>query len=230
MIGSTDLRTLFVVLACLVTSHAAVAADPPHRFYIGAGAGGSFYDGGFGAQVRAAYAGTPFTIAAADLTDDSDTAFRVFGGWRFARYGAVELGYVDVGRARGHYTVVDVSLHPNFRDTRHDVSGAQLSLVGLLPVGDRATLHAKLGVLAARVKYAESGFDGRGDPHSFGASDTQARLAWGAGAAWRFTDRLSARADWDRYEGVGRRFALDASGNGRFDHVDMVTASLVFAF
>ena len=219
-----------LMLAAAAFAPTVHAAPPTTGFYASAGVGGSWYDGSFGSQVRSAYAGTPFTITAADTTDDSGTALRVFGGYRFARHVAVELGYVDLGSARGHYTVVDVSLRPNFRDTEHEVAGAQLSLVGLMPVGDRFTLHGKVGVLGARVRYAERGFDGRGDPYAFNASDTRARFAWGAGTSWRFADRFSLRVDWDRYEGIGRRFALDASGNGRFDHVDTLAASVVFDF
>lgn len=116
------------------------------------------------------------------------------------------------------------------RDGMYRLSGVELSLVAIAPVADRAAVFAKAGALASKLEYSESGVDQFGTPTSFSADDNSVRFAWGLGGSVNITPSLSARIEWQRVEKVGERFALTTTGNGEFDHVDLVSASVVWRF
>lgn len=114
-----------VFAALALTAAMAAQADEQPGFYMGAGFGStSIDDDGFD--------GIDF--------DDSDTGFKVFGGYSFNQYFAVEASYFDFGEASGNFD--------DFGDTVNfdvGVSGLNASAVGTLPVGDMFSLFAKVG-------------------------------------------------------------------------------------
>lgn len=116
------------------------------------------------------------------------------------------------------------------RDGRYRLTGWETSLAGTLPVGDRATAFAKAGVLFSRLKYSESGTNQFDEPTSFSATGNQSRFTWGLGGSFEVWQALSGRLEWQRVEKVGETFDLNESGNGRFDHVDLVTLSVQWQF
>ena len=208
----------------------ALAQAPDTGFYVGGGAGRSDFSIDFGSQVSRAYEGTGFTVDTAQVTDRNDTAWRVHGGWRFHAYGAVELGYVDFGRATAYYEIGVPNLGPATRDVRYRISGVELSALGVAPVGARATVYAKAGAMFTRLQYDESGTNQHGEPASFSHTDRQTRFTWGLGGTYLLTDALALRADWQRVEDVGEPFALTESGNGRFEHLDYAGVALQWRF
>lgn len=225
---ATSVR-LAVVAACLLGANIAAAAEP-NAWYVGGAVGQSSFRSDLSAQINRAYDGSGFTVDKAGVTDNSDTGWKVYGGWQFHRNAAVELGYLDFGRATTHYEVVVPAQGTAIRDGKYRMSGVELSLVAIAPIGERASVFAKAGALASKLKYSESGVDQFGAPASFSADDDQVRLVWGLGGSVSLTPSVSARLEWQRVEKVGERFALTTTGNGLFDHVDLVSASLVWRF
>ena len=148
------MRFLFALLASAAFAISPAMADDA-GFYVGAGVGE------FGLEI--------------DGFDDSDTAFKVFGGYQFIKYLGVELEYIDGGTAE------DFGL-------KVDVSGFNLSLMGILPVGERFDLFAKLGMIAWDA-----------DAPGIG-SDSGEDLSWGIGAGYAFTDNLGARLEYQGFE------------------------------
>ena len=73
--------------------------------------------------------------------DDSDTGFKVFGGYDFNENFAVEVGYFDFGEASGETSAATASVV--------GVSGLSASAVGRLPVSRDvlAVRQARLRVL-----------------------------------------------------------------------------------
>ena len=222
------LKLCAFAVGCVI-AQASSAAELFLGPYIGAGGGQSFFDMNFAGQVNSAYSGTGFTVESANLTDDKDGAWKLYGGWRFHRYGAIELGYLDFGSATTQYDV-GVPQGVARRDGRYRLTGWETSLAGTLPVGDRATVFAKAGVLFSRLKYSESGTNQFDEPTSFSATNNQSRFIWGLGGSFEVWQALSGRLEWQRVEKVGETFALNESGNGRFDHVDLVTLSVQWQF
>ena len=207
-----------------------LAAAEPNAWYVGGGVGQSSFRSDLSAQINRAYEGSGFTVDSARVSDNSDTGWKVFGGWQFHRNAAVELGYVDFGRATSHYEVVVPGQGTAIRDGKYRLSGVELSVLAIAPVGERASVFAKAGALASKLEYSESGVDQFGASTSFSADDNSVRFAWGLGGTVNFTPSLAARIEWQRVEKVGERFALTTTGNGEFDHVDLVSASIVWRF
>jgi OOP family OmpA-OmpF porin len=105
----------------------------------------------------------------------SDTGFKVFGGYQFMKYLGVELEYLDGG------TVEDFG-------TEIDVSGFNLSGMGILPVGEKFNLFAKLGMI-----FWDADVSG-------GGSDSGEDFSWGIGAGYSFTDQFGMRLEYQGFE------------------------------
>ncbi|HQQ69019.1 MAG TPA: outer membrane beta-barrel protein [Alicycliphilus sp.] len=134
--------------------------------YVGLGAGVSKYD------LRSGPGSFNF--------DDSDTAIRLYTGAYFHPNLGLELGYLDLGKARrmGGST---------------SARGLNFSLVGRLPVTTQLDLLGKVGTFYGRTN--THGVDGYGvqlgKANGFG-------LSYGAGLRWAFTPQWSAVLEWDR--------------------------------
>ncbi len=208
------------VAAAMVTLWASTAnaAEPATGFYIGAGIGGTHFEQDFNADVRSAYAGSPFTVTSASMTDKSGTTALAYAGWQFHPNFAVEAAYADLGKARAAYTLDRQG--PFTREAEYKVSAATVTLVGSVPVGANFSVFAKGGVAWTKLKYHESG-DDRGTPFSFTAPDVnQTRGIAGLGVTYATTPNVSIRGEWDRYFDVGNTFALTSEGNGQFSSID----------
>jgi OOP family OmpA-OmpF porin len=68
--------------------------------------------------------------------EESDTGWKVFGGYRFMRYIGVDLAYTDLGKPEDNLLGVDASI---------EIDGWNLSGVGYLPLG-RWEFFGGLGV------------------------------------------------------------------------------------
>ena len=152
--------TAFAALA--LTAAMAAQADVQPGFYAGASIGTTkLSDDGFDSVGIDA--------------DDSDTGFKLFGGYSFNNNFAVELSYFDLGEVRGGFS------DPFFGDFNFDVgvSGLNASAVGRLPVSDTFSLFGKLGVASYDLDAHVSG-DGFG---SGSDSQSETDMTYGVGAA-----------------------------------------------
>jgi OOP family OmpA-OmpF porin len=68
--------------------------------------------------------------------DESDTAYKVFGGFSFNQYFALEAAYVDSGNPSMAIGTATVDA---------GITGLNMSLVGRIPIGDSFALFGKLG-------------------------------------------------------------------------------------
>ncbi|HZP67808.1 MAG TPA: hypothetical protein VFB32_16010, partial [Rudaea sp.] len=103
------------------------------------------------------------------------------------------------------------------------------TLVAQWPVRERWSLLARGGVSDTRLTYDEHGVDVNAQAYAFHArARTRTGGLFGIGAVWEFAPQLALRFDVDRRFDIGKTFALDAESNGRFDHVDAYTLSLVW--
>lgn len=146
--------------------------------------------------------------AAATSGDDSDGAFRVFAGYGLHRYVAIEAGYTDLGRYELRTIVAPVGR----LDSRTRVGAADVSVLGLLPVGERFTLFARGGGFVSRTR---TSFSGSGSVQVIEGGDRSERsqgLLYGAGAMAAITPRWGVRLEWTRL-----RKAIDETLLGRQD-------------
>ena len=146
-----------IILAVLAPAAFAVspAMAQDSGFYVGAGIGDFGLDvGGF---------------------SGSDTGFKLYGGYEFIKYFAVEAEYIDGG------SVDDGGL-------KIDVSGYNLSGVGILPLAGKFNVFAKLGMIFWDAKM-----------HGFG-NDSGEDFSWGVGGGYSFTDQFGVRLEYQGFE------------------------------
>ena len=138
--------------------------------------------------------------------DDTDTAFRAFGGYNFNKNFGVELGYADLGKV----TFSSGGLSGDVKATAWDVSA-----VGTLPLANSFSLYGKLGWYMADSK--QSGSFGSG-------SDSNSDITYAIGGQYDFNKNLGLRAEWQQYKKVG------GDNTGGTGDVDIFGVAVVYRF
>jgi len=114
---------------------------------------------------------------------DGDNATKIFGGWAFNRYFAVQGDFVDFGQSSGFVS-------PSVTGTS-DVQGFAPSIVGTLPIGP-IELFARAGMMFYEVDLNLSGgqlIDESGED-----------LVWSAGIGIDLFDRLNLRLEYEEID------------------------------
>jgi hypothetical protein len=158
--------------------------------------------------------------------DDSDIGFGLQIGYRFNRYLAAEVGYVDLGEAlyEAIMTVDDgVEIFPVEASFRIKSNGPTAAVLGMLPLGERFDAHARAGVYFAdtqlRGRLRDIEFDQNVVHEQAKAGETE--FFFGVGGAWNINDTYSLRVEYQRFLDVGD----DDSGEG---DVDLIGLSVLF--
>jgi OOP family OmpA-OmpF porin len=157
-------------------------------------------------------------LATTSIDDnDRDRGFKLFGGYQYNKYFAVEAGYFDLGQfGFVANTVPTGSLSGNIK-----IRGLNLDAVGTLPITEKFSAFGRIGVAYA---HTDGSFAGTGAVNvlnpSPSARDTNLKV--GLGVQYAMTDALSLRAEIERYR------INDAVGNK--GDVDLATIGLVYRF
>ena len=198
----------------------------------------SWYAGAAGGQARSdtemiANRETTFQNLLGVVTpyDDTDTAWKVFGGVRLNRVIAVELTYADLGK-RSTDSLVYGGNPADFGHfiVRHKISGYGVDVVGTAPLGfDRFELFGKLGLFATRLEASAetSGiavFAGGNGERTRSITRNETNLHLGLGAQYWVTRNIAIRAEYEHYDSIGKPFAL--GGQGTTGEADLRVASL----
>lgn len=138
--------------------------------------------------------------------DDSDSAWKIFGGYRLNPNLAVELGYTDLGEISASGFGVNVSA---------ESSAWELVGVGSFPINNQFSIYGKLGMYRAET-------DGRSNV-GVAADESNTGLTFGFGVAYNFTRAVAVRAEWQKYSDVG-------GGNVGESDVDVMSVGLVVNF
>jgi len=171
------LRAQFLFLAVLVAFAAPAAAQ--------SNANGAFAGAAFGAS--------KFHNDCAGSCDTSDAAVRLFGGYRFDENFAAELGYSDLGKADLAGTSIGVTVW-------------DLSLLGILPVGQNFSLLGRIGFFRSTADVS----GGRDPGKVYDTGNT-----WGFGVQYDLNETLAVRGEWQRYDKV----SAGANGDGNIDRL-----------
>lgn len=145
-----------------------------------------FYVGGAFGQTSTDIGGSAPGVS----IDDSDTGYKVFGGYSFFQNFAVEAGYVDVGGTSVDFT------SPTPSSITTDADGFSFEAVGVLPLGESFDVFAKAGLYMWDAT-ASSTLGGFG---TFSGSDDGTDPTYGLGFGWRVSDNGKLRFEADRYE------------------------------
>lgn len=149
--------------------------------------------------------------------DERSAAGKIFGGYQFNRYLALEGGYFNLGKFG--YTA---STSPaGSLSGQIKLQGLNLDVVGILPLTDKLSAFGRVGVIYAQARdnFSSTGLVTR--PVS-SARESDTGYKFGAGAQYAFTDRMAVRAEVERHR------INDAIGNK--GDIDMATVGLVYRF
>jgi OOP family OmpA-OmpF porin len=142
------LKAAFALLlpaAFLAVSAPAVAQQSDAGWYIGG-----------------AYGMTSFSVDTTGITnpsvDESDTGFKIYGGFQFNKYLGAEVGYVDLGKAGVSGSVLGVPFTGDAGATAWTFAG-----VGTLPLNESFALFGKVGLANWKVNASASGFGSTDD-------------------------------------------------------------------
>lgn len=161
------------------------------------------------AQDMGFYAGLSFGQSSLDLDcsgvpqcDDSDSAWRILGGYRFNRNFAAELGYINFGE----FTFGDGGAN----SVSVEATGFELVAVGMWPLSNEFSVYGKVGLFRWDTDATGTGvFAGS-------ASDSGTDVTFGAGVQYDFTKQFGVRGEWQRYSAD--------------DDVDVFSVGVVFRF
>ncbi|HSX59791.1 MAG TPA: outer membrane beta-barrel protein [Tahibacter sp.] len=223
-----------LLCATLICAGAGAAHAGDTGFFVGGGIGQARYDDNLTDQIRTAYAGDPgYAFVSGRMTDDTDQAWKLFGGYRFLPWLGVEFGWVDLGEVGSNYVLhsqVPATNADAVIDGLYNIAGPSATVFGELDFNDRTSGLLRVGLYNAQLDYDETGTGADGLDHRFSNSADHTKLTYGLGLNVRVTPNWDVRLDWDRYTNVGRRFDLTNDGNGRFDHIDFVSMNLAYRF
>ena len=124
-------------------------------------------------------------IAADELNfDEGDTGFKVFVGYTFNQYAALELSYIDSGTPtlEGNGATLEVE----------GTAVVAATLVGI-PVGNMFNCFGKVG-----FAFFDGEATARSTTQSAYAEDTSINLAFGLGASVTFWQRFEVRAEYEK--------------------------------
>lgn len=206
-------RTLGLLALAVIASPFAVADDS--GWYIGANVGRSAakIDD---TRITSSLLGSGFSTTSIS-NDDRDTGFKIFGGYQFNRFFALEGGYFDLGKFGFTATTVPAgTLNGNIK-----LTGGNLDAVGILPITKMFSAFARVGVTYAEAKdsFAGTGLVNVTNPSP---SKSDANYKAGLGLQYAFNDSLGMRLEAERYR------INDAVGN-RGD-IDLFSVGLVYRF
>jgi OOP family OmpA-OmpF porin len=179
----------------VATTFAAVVAATPavqaagSNWYVGAGVGRSDLRGG--AEIvdpNLASEGTELSL------DDKDTGWKLFGGYQFNRYFSGEMIYAKFGKFSLTHRVVGGTATDEAKPDALCLAG-----VGTLPVGGKLSLLGKAGVCHWNDHPSESEPAGYESPGEYSSGTDP---MYGVGASYGLNNRMSVRAEWERYHNV----------------------------
>lgn len=187
-------QILFLALSAALAVTSVQAADT--GFYVGGSLGQSKVNDFNGADIDAELL-SDFGLTSSTSTDDTDTGWKAFAGYRFMKYLAVEGAYTNFGEATANTIVTAPGA--GIVNTTVESEAWTVSALGILPLGDRFSLFGRLGVNFWNVDVSATG-TGSGGTASASDSDDGTDWVYGVGAAFSINKNLSVRGEWERYD------------------------------
>ena len=156
--------------------------------------------------------------------DDGASPWSAFVGYRFMKYVAVELGYIDLGNADYSSAVSDGVDTFGRAKAQWEASGWPVSVLGIWPINDEWEVFGRVGLFMGDVKLQAKAVDGNGDTLLRGnASNNSNEFIGGAGVNFNFLEKWTARAEWQAMPSLGN----DDTGSGDWNNIQ---ASILYRF
>lgn len=150
--------------------------------------------------------------------DDSDTAYKLFGGYRYNKNFAVEGGYFNLGQLGYTATTIPAGI----LNGEVSIRGLNLDLLGIYPFTEKFSAFGRVGLNYAKTEATFSSSGLVATPANTDPSKNAANYKFGVGLEYDFTERLSSRTEIERYR------INDALGDK--GSIDMLSFGLVYRF
>jgi OmpA-OmpF porin, OOP family len=162
--------------------------------------------------------------------DETDTAFKVFGGYKFFPWLSVEGAYVDGGKPEISESITDGSSTADLK-LSVEVQSLVAAAVFTWPISDRFELFAKPGVAfwtsTTDVNVTQDG----SSVYSSNQDDDGTAFFLGAGGAFNFNEHMGVRVEYEWFDVAA---TYDDVNNEWVDSVDATSglwsASFVYSF
>ena len=162
-------RTKALLAVILPASMLALSAPASAQGQSDAG----WYIGGSYGKSSYSFSGVPAGVS----VDDSDTGFKIFGGFQFTQHWGAEVGYADFGNATASGAL----------SGEVGVKAFTFAGTGTLPLGENFALLGKLGMA-------------RWDVSGTGGSDSGTDPYYGVGARYNFNKNLGLVVDYEKLD------------------------------
>ena len=149
--------------------------------------------------------------------DDRGTGYKLYGGYQFNKYFALETGYFDLGKFEFTATTAPAgTLRGNIK-----VRGLNFDAVGMFPINEKFSVFGRVELTYAEAKDSFSG-TGLVTAQNSNPSESDTNYKLGLGLQYHFTKSLGMRAELERYR------INDAVGNK--GDIDLVSIGVVYRF
>jgi OmpA-OmpF porin, OOP family len=190
-------RIRAIAVTLLVLGGLVAAPQAMGQFYLGGSVGKSDFDDGNAVP----------DLITSGTVDGSDSGFKIFGGYQFNKNLALELAWVDLGKASYSGTFLGAPVTGGSVDT----TGLNFSVVGILPLNPSFELFGKIGFFTWEANARDTT---GGVPFSGKADGTD--VSFGIGASYNINRNLSVRAEWEQFKAV--------------DTISLLSLGIVFKF
>ena len=156
---------------------------------------------------------------AAQITNNTDRGigYKIYGGYQFNDYLAIEGGFFDLG----HFNYTATTQPPATVNGHIKLDGANLDLLGFIPISDNFSIFGRVGM---NYSLARDNFSASGLLRIPNANPSKHDLNYkvGLGLQYRFSQALAMRLEAERYR------VDDAIGNK--GDIDLISIGLVYRF
>lgn len=189
-----------------------LAAAMASALSLSAPASAGFFDFTLAPFIGASAGQSTFDIScpAGSSCDDTDTAYKIYGGLEVNEYISMEVGYADLGETSVTGATTGTA----------EANGMTLAMVGTFAVSPSITLIGRGGM---NILNLEVNGPIAGTPTN-NEGDTDVAWSLGLGAQYNFTKSVGLRVEYERFFDVG-----DEDTTGETD-VDLISAGVVFKF
>lgn len=128
--------------------------------------------------------------------DGNDTGFKFFGGKRLHENLAFEIAFYDLGKIDNELGSVT---------TTAESTGVNLSLLGIIPIGEAGYFYGKVGAITSQNDYQ------RIEATTTRSDDDGTDFSFGAGFAYTFDKKYDLRLEFERLNELSDDFTPGGS-------------------
>ena len=169
--------------------------------------------------------------------DDKDSAGKLWVGYRISDIFSVEANYTDLGKTNieTRFNVPNGFTGSAAGFTDREVKGYGLDFVAQVPLWERLSLYGKVGLFRSEVKTdvrleGDAHFADNEPSNTRSEKSRESNFKYGLGLQWAFSERWSARLEWERVNAVGKPATLTSDNPTLQADVDAWWLGVQFRF